>query len=172
MLKIDRAALCSLLRRRGMGDDAEDLVQELWVKAARVEAGPEIADSDAYLARMAANLARDHRRAALRRAHRERDWSEVAYDREGRDEAPLADRRVAARQRLRAVAAILATLDPRSQAIFRRFRIEGASQAEIAAEEGMTVSGVQKRLHQVYRSLDQFVSDEPRAQALSPAAGA
>ena len=65
-----RASLLRFLRARGAGDAAEDLVQEMWIKAAAGASGP-IADPLAYLYRTANNLLLDRRRAELRGARRD-----------------------------------------------------------------------------------------------------
>jgi len=156
----NRGPLLRFLRARGAVDDAEDLLQELWLKVDRLEAEGPIADPRAYLFRMADNLMHDRVRANVRRTHREQAWSEAGYDPAGHDETPSAERTLAARQRLRRVELALATLSERSQLIFRRFRIEGVSQARIAQEEGISVSAVEKHLQRAYRVVATLVDEE------------
>src|SRR4051812_46348518 len=151
VLIANRAPLLRFLRARGAGDDAEDILQELWLKVERLEAEGPIADPRAYLFRMADNLMHDRVRASMRRAHREQAWSATGYDPEGRDETPSAERTLAARQRLRQVERALATLGERSQTIFRLFRIEGVTQSRIAQDEGISLSAVEKHLQRAYR---------------------
>jgi RNA polymerase sigma-70 factor (ECF subfamily) len=160
ILLADRGPLLRFLRARGAGDDAEDILQELWVKVDRIEADGPIADPRAYLFRMADNLMHDRVRASMRRANREQAWSESGYDPAGQDESPSAERTLAARQRLRRVELALATLGERSQTIFRRFRVEGVSQARIAQEEGISVSAVEKHLQRAYRVIATLVDEE------------
>ncbi len=132
VLIADRASLLRFLRARGAGEDAEDIMQELWLKVERLEGEGPIADPRAYLFRMADNLMHDRVRATMRRARREEVWGTIGYDLSGQDEMPSAERSLSARQRLRQVERALATLGPRSQAIFRRFRIDGGSHRRIA----------------------------------------
>jgi RNA polymerase sigma-70 factor (ECF subfamily) len=64
VLIANRAPLLRFLRARGAGDDAEDIMQELWLKVDRLEAEGPIADPRAYLFRMADNLMHDRVRAS------------------------------------------------------------------------------------------------------------
>jgi RNA polymerase sigma factor (sigma-70 family) len=151
VLLANRGALLRFLRARGAGDDAEDVMQDLWLKVDRLEAEGPIADPRAYLFRMADNLMHDRVRAAMRRTNREHAWGGTGNDNGELDDTPSAERALAARQRLRRVELALATLGERSQAIFRRFRIDGVTQVRIAQEEGISVSAVEKHLQRAYR---------------------
>lgn len=147
-----RGELLRFLRARGAGDAAEDLVQELWVKASAGANGP-IQDPLAYLYRSANNLMLDRRRAELRAARRDEAWSEATG---GLDEAapdPDAEEILIARERLRAAETTLAELGERTDTIFRRFRLDGVSQRRIAEEQGLSLSAVEKHLQRAYRAL-------------------
>ncbi len=149
----NRAQITRFVRARGAAEDAEDIVQEVWIKAMGAPTGP-IADPLPYLYRMADNLLLDRRRSQHRRARRE-----LAYDTlddrpaPGVSAAPSADRVLVARERLRIVEATLAALGARTATIFRRYRIDGASQRDIAAELGLSLSAVEKHLQKAYRAL-------------------
>ena len=160
-----RAALLRFLRARGAGDDADDILQELWLKIERIEAAGPIADPRAYLFRMADNLMHDRVRANVRRNNREQAWSDAGYDAAGQDETPSAERALAARQRLREVERALATLGERTQSIFRRFRIDGITQSRIAQEEGISLSAVEKHLQRAYRTVAALIDEEDSEQA-------
>lgn len=143
-----RDALLRFLRARGAGDGAEDLLQELWIKASAGASGP-IAEPLAYLYRTANNLMLDRHRAALRGARRDAAWSELGdtlIHAEG-------EQKLIARERLAQVQRTLADLGQRSDAIFRRYRLDGASQREIAGEFGISLSAVEKHLQKAYRAL-------------------
>ena len=159
-----RAALLRFLRARGAGEDADDIMQELWLKVDRMEAAGPIADPRAYLFRMADNLMHDRVRANVRRSNRELAWGETGYDAGGQDEAPSVERALAARQRLRQVERALATLGERTQVIFRRFRIDGVTQSRIAQEEGISLSAVEKHLQRAYRTVAALVDQEEGEQ--------
>jgi RNA polymerase sigma-70 factor (ECF subfamily) len=147
-----RPELLRFLRLRGASaDEAEDLVQDLYVKIERLTVGP-IAEPRAYLYRMADNLLLDQRRAAIRRARREDLWSQDGPGSEKSPSDPLtvADDVLISRQQLHIVETALASLPERTVEIFRRFRIEGERQKHIAADLGISVSAVEKHLQRAY----------------------
>jgi len=160
VLVANRGAILRFLRARGAGEDAEDILQELWLKIDRLEAEGPIADPRAYLFRMADNLMHDRVRASMRRSNREQAWTEAGFDPAGHDETPSAERTLVARQRLRRVEMALATLGERTQIIFRRFRLEGITQSRIAQEEGISVSAVEKHLQRAYRVVATLVDED------------
>jgi len=163
VLIANRGPLLRFLRARGAGDDCEDILQELWLKVERLEAEGPIADPRAYLFRMADNLMHDRVRASMRRTNREHAWIETGFDPAGQDETPSAERALLARQRLRRVELALATLGDRTQAIFRRFRVDGVAQSRIAQEEGISVSAVEKHLQRAYRVVASLVEEADEA---------
>jgi RNA polymerase sigma-70 factor (ECF subfamily) len=61
------------------------------------------------------------------------------------------ERALIARERLQAVSSALSTLPERTRTIFRKYRLEGARQAQIAAELGISGSAVEKHLRKAYR---------------------
>lgn len=145
----ERARLLRFLAARGAGDDAEDLLQELWQRVAG-GGGQPIADPVSYLFRAAENLMRDLRRSKMSRERRQFDWHET---RSSADEEPLGERVLIARERLREVDLALDALGPRVGEVFRRYRVEGVGQAVIARELGISLSSVEKDLQKAYRAL-------------------
>ena len=149
----NRAALLRFLRARGAGDAAEDLLQELWLKASAGASGP-ITDPLAYLYRVANNLMLDRRRGELRRERRDQDWTELTGGAVlGVSDAPSGERVLLAREQLAAAEATLKELGERTSYVFRRYRVEGASQREIAGNLGISLSAVEKHLQKAYRAL-------------------
>ena len=149
----NRSALLRFLRARGGGDAAEDLLQELWLRASAGASGP-IADPLAYLYRTANNLMLDRRRGELRRERRDHDWTEATGGAEvGVSDAPSGERVLIAREQLAAAEAELKSLGERTDHVFRRYRVEGASQRQIADELGISLSAVEKHLQKAYRAL-------------------
>ena len=149
----NRAALLRFLRARGAADAADDLLQELWLKASAAASGP-LADPLAYLYRSANNLMLDRRRGEIRRERRDQDWTELTGGPElGVSDAPSGEQVLIARERLAATEAALKELGERTDHVFRRYRIEGASQRAIAAELGISLSAVEKHLQKAYRAL-------------------
>jgi RNA polymerase sigma-70 factor (ECF subfamily) len=150
---LHRAALLRFLVARGGSVDAEDLLQELWVKAASASTGP-IGEPVGYLYRMADNLMLDRRRSELRRARRDHQWTDASGGATmGVSDQPSAEQALIARERLRTVDRALTGLGERTATIFRRYRIEGISQRDIAAELGVSVSAVEKHLQKAYHAL-------------------
>lgn len=144
-----RMLLRLLTARLGNADDAEDALQDLWMKLETTPSGP-IAQPAAYLFRMANNLAFDRRRSATRRAARDTEWLDVQTTAE---EVPGIEEALIARERLRQVEAALNALPPRTARAFRMFRFEGVSQRAIADELGLSLSSVEKLLQQAYRAI-------------------
>ncbi|WP_340316425.1 RNA polymerase sigma factor [Rhizorhabdus argentea] len=155
-----RPALMRFLAARGAGADAEDLLQELWLKASAAQSGP-IASPLAYLYRMADNLMLDRRREAQRRLRRDDAWSDAAGGAmPGISDQPSAERVLLARERLRLVDQMLEALGDRTAAIFRSHRIDGVAQRDIAATMGISLSAVEKHLQKAYRVLVQMREGE------------
>ena len=145
----ERPKLLRFLAARGAGDEAEDLLHELWQRIAASPVQP-VADPMAYLFRAAENLIRDMRRSRLSREKRQYDWHDTSVVPE---EQPLGERVLIAREKLRAVEAELDRLGPRVSTVFRAYRIEGVSQAVIAREMGISLSSVEKDLQKAYRAI-------------------
>jgi len=147
-----RPALLRFMQLRGASpDEAEDLVQDLYLKIEGLAVGP-IAEPRAYLYRMADNLLLDRRRAAIRRARREERWSQDGPGSEASpgNPAAAADDALISQQQLHEVESALASLPGRTVEIFRRFRIDGERQKHIAADLGISVSAVEKHLQRAY----------------------
>lgn len=149
----NRAALLRFLRARGAGDEAEDLLQDIWIKLAAKDIGP-VADPLPYLYRMANNLMLDRYRSSVRRARREEDWATGAGGVMADPmEAAAIDERLIVTQKLDEAQAALETLGPRVGHVFRRFRLEGVGQKIIAQELGISLTTVEKDLQKAYRVL-------------------
>lgn len=148
----NRAALLRYLcARRVPVDEAEDILQDLFVKLEGLKPGP-VAEPRAYLHRMAENLLHDRRRSAGWRTSREEAWmaSQLGVTREA-DGRPSAERELIAREELKLISAALAALPDRTLQIFRHYRLDGLRQREIAAEMGISVSSVEKHLRRAYQ---------------------
>lgn len=158
---VHRPALLRYFRARGASEEADDLLQDLWFK---LSAAGSVAIDDplAYLYRMAHNLMLDRRRAAMRRRVREENYQGIVGE---ADETPNAEHVLLARERLRQVDRILAALGPRTDHIFRRHRVEGIAQRDIAAELGVTLSAVEKHLQKAYRAVAATQAEFAAAEA-------
>jgi RNA polymerase sigma factor (sigma-70 family) len=142
-----------LAARRVAADEAEDLLQDLFLKIGGRTPGP-VGQPRAYLYRMLDNLLLDRRRSAARRSARERSWSEIRGGAEAElDDAPSPERRLIARERLASVSRAMDGLPERTVLILRRFRLDQIPQHRIAAEIGISVSAVEKHLQRAYRAI-------------------
>lgn len=151
---IHRPALLRYLRARGAGGDADDLLQDMWIKLGSCNDYTTIRDQLAYLYRMAHNLMLDRRRSAMRRQGREQVYHGEVHGSDGMtDDAPGAERTLIARDRLRHIDLALSALGTRADFIFRRHRVEGIPQRQIAEELGITLSAVEKHLQRAYRAV-------------------
>lgn len=164
-----RAAMLRYLRARGAGEDAEDLLQELWLKIDATAQDDKVIEPLPYLYRMAHNLMIDRRRSEARRIARDHQYY-GAIDGEGRgaDDAPNSERTLLARDDLLQMDGVLAALGARTDHIFRRHRVDGVAQRQIAEELGITLSGVEKHLQKAYRAVLSARMQLDRGEAVVP----
>lgn len=148
-----RDALVRFLRARGAGEQAEDLVQELWLRVASAPASP-VADPVSYLYRAANNLMISRHRSAQRSERREDEWSGT-----GEIEDCLGEAAVAARQEIELAEERLRALGTRVLRTFVLFRVEGVPQKEIASRFGVSLSAVEKDLQRAYRAIARLRSE-------------
>ncbi len=152
VLLAHRAQLLRFLAAHGAGDAAEDLLQELWIRVTRRPTGP-VANPLAYLYRAANNLMVDRYRAERQARQRDHAWSEARGGLDERAPEPDAEDILIARQELGRMDAALAALGERAARCFRRFRLDGVPQKEIAAELGVSISTVEADLRRAYAAL-------------------
>lgn len=149
----NRNQLLRFLAAQGAGDAAEDLLQELWIRVSSNPGGP-IATPLSYLYRAANNLMLDHYRSSRQAVRRDVAWSEVTGATvAGRSDDPSSDRILIGRERAAMAHAALDALGPRPARIFRRHRIDGIPQRQIAGELGVSLSTVESDLRLGYRAM-------------------
>ncbi len=149
----NRQVLLRFLLARGAAEDAEDVLQEVWLRIASRPPAPVSAPLP-YLYRTANTVMIDRYRSAKQSAQREKDWVEAgAGPMPGISDSPSVERVIAGRQSTRKVEEVLAGLPKRATAIFRRSRIDGIAQRAIAEEFGISISTVESDLRSVYRAL-------------------
>lgn len=128
---------------------AEDLVQEIYVRLAGVEAPGEIQNPAAYLYRLGSNLMLDRLRGERRTSRRDAAWLDSQTHQIGGQDVsaePSPEAAVAARLRLAQLAQALTELGPQTQRVFRMHKFEGRSHPEVAAELGISRSAVEKHM--------------------------
>lgn len=152
-----------LVARCGDADEAEDLLQELWIKASGQPAGP-VNNGRAYLFRMANNLVLDQ--ARLRRRAMARDHSWLAADglaegavEERPDPSQPVDEVMSKAQEAALLRQAIDDLPPGAQRALRLHRFEGLGQAEVAQIMGISRSGVEKHLAVAMKHLRNSLRD-------------
>lgn len=147
ILLSQRPRIVQFLRLRGAGDAAEDLYQQLWMRLSHRN-DDAIADPLSYVMRAANNLMLDRYRS-----HRQRDLRDAAWGDLMAQAEPSAENRVIAQQQLQWLDRAITAVGERPAQIFRRFRLDGASQKDIAAELGVSLSTVEADLRKVYAAI-------------------
>lgn len=165
LLDMHRADLLRFLGARcGAADEAEDILQEMWIKVTGQATGP-ITNGRAYLFRMANNLVLDRARGRRRAMRRERVWLEVesgglAEQPEHRaDPGEPPDEAIVREQEARALRDAIAGLPEGARRALQLYRFDEIGQKEIAEIMGITRSGVEKHLALAMRRLRQSLAD-------------
>ncbi len=164
LLEAHRAELLRFLTARcGNASEAEDLLQDLWLKAAHTAAGP-VANGRAYLFRMANNLVLDRVRERQRAMRRDREWLErdeiVLPTIEARpDPSAGAEAGLIEAQEAEMLHRAIMSLPDGARRALWLYRFEGRGQAEIATIMGISRSGVEKHLAVAMRHLRQRLAD-------------
>jgi RNA polymerase sigma-70 factor (ECF subfamily) len=152
VLMTNRAALLRFLAAHGAGDAAEDILQELWLRIRATPSGP-VANPLAYLYRAANNLMVDRHRSERQARLRDQAWSESQAADEDASPEPSAEQTLISREELARMEAVLAGLGERAAHCFRRFRLDGIPQKQIAAQLGISISTVESDLRRAYAAL-------------------
>lgn len=139
-----------LIARTGDMAEAEDLIQDLWLKASRGSSGP-MANGRAYLFRMAQNLVVDRVRERQRRMRRERLWIEgdgplAGSIEEWVDPSRDAESALIDREELTRLLQAIEMVPDGARRVFDLHKLKGLSHAEVAARLGISQSGVEKHM--------------------------
>ena len=131
----------ALMRRGRSEQDADDLVQEAWVRLACYEREQHVEQPEAFLMRAALNLSIDAYRASATRGEQVMLEDVVILDaRPGVEDVLLG------RERLLRLSECLAELSDKTRNIFLAHRLEGKSYQEIADHHDMSISSVHKHI--------------------------
>jgi RNA polymerase sigma factor (sigma-70 family) len=144
-------ALRGMLKRRtGSHELAEDALQETWLRLAEMKGGTaEIRDRQAFILRMAGNIAIDLVRRERR--HSRRCVSDEALLLSIADRAPSPETFAIDRNRLRLLVLALAQLPPKPRTALLMNRCDGLSHSEIAGALKVSESMVAKYLARALR---------------------
>jgi len=131
----------ALMRRGRSGHDADDLVQEAWVRMACYERDHVVDQPDAFLMRTALNLSIDAHRT--RTGHGEEvDLEEVVL----LDLSPDTEAVVLAKEQVARLSECLGRLSDKTRDIFLAHRIDGLPYQQIAQQHGLSISTVEKHI--------------------------
>lgn len=131
----------ALVRRGRSAHDADDLVQEAWVRLACYERDRVVTVPEAFLMRTALNLSIDVHRASVTRGE-EVLLDEVVLI----DTAPDAEAVVLARERVTRLSHCLGRLNEKTRDIFLAHRVDGMTYQQIASRHRLSISTVEKHV--------------------------
>ena len=143
------------LRRRGSSSqDAEDIVQEAWVRLVSYERNQVVDRPEAFLMRTALNLSIDAHRTQLNHGE-EVVLDEVVLV----DDSPAVESVVLGRERMARLTECLARLGEKNRDIFLAHRLDGLTYREIADRHGLSVSTVEKHIAKATLQLITWMED-------------
>ena len=149
-----------ILRRRGRSmDEADDLIQEAFLRLQVYCQDHKVRNTGGFLLRTALNLAFDRNRRA-------RVAGVVPGGLEGIvliDPSPPPDEVCAGQERLQRMKTGLEAMSPRRREVFILNRIEGYSFPQIADRLGISLSAVEKHAAKAILFLTDWMDDEMRA---------
>jgi len=140
-------------RMRGETDEVEDRFQDTWIKLGRATPKGPIRDPLAYIYTVADSVVLDARKMRKRREKRDEAWAEISADAQREIAEQSASSGLEMRQE---VEQAIGDLSERTLMVFRKARIEGYTQKEIASELGISVSGVEKHLLKAYKRIAEY----------------
>ncbi|MEO1038747.1 MAG: RNA polymerase sigma factor [Pseudomonadota bacterium] len=147
------------LRRTGSRSDAEDLVQEVFARLARVDGVGAVENRQAYVFQIAANLLRDRaRRAGARSASSHETFDDGHHG----DQTPSPESQLLAREALKQVEAALHRLPAKTRRIFLLHRLDGLKYREIAETIGLAESTVEKHMMTAIAAITREVQGQGR----------
>lgn len=131
----------ALVRRGRTLDEAEDLVQEAWLRLACYQLAKSVDNPEAFLMRTALNLSIDAHRSQVARGQ-----AVMLEDAMLVDSTPSAETIVLGRERALHLSKGLARLNENTCSILLAHRYEGLSYQEIADRHKVSVSAVEKQI--------------------------
>jgi RNA polymerase sigma factor (sigma-70 family) len=158
-LLVDRYAA---MRRKlefvaGSKERAADALHETWVRLETMPETAPVSNPDAYLMRMATNVAIDQHRRERRHLHE----AEIDELFELPDELADPERIIAGRNQLEALEAVLRKLTPRRRAILLAARVEGLMNREIAERFGLSLRVVERELSYALKYCNECLWQSP-----------
>lgn len=134
-------ARSALMRRGRSVHDADDLVQDAWVRLSRYEASHSVEQPEAFLMQTALNLSIDAHRRQVNRGE-----AVVLEEVVLIDTAPSAEAVLLGRERLARVSQGLQRLPDKTREIFLDHRLEGLTYEEIGRKHKLALSSVERHI--------------------------
>ncbi|MXP41456.1 sigma-70 family RNA polymerase sigma factor [Altererythrobacter soli] len=151
------ALLSFFMRRVGNRAEAEDLVQEVFVRIAR-SASTRMKSADAYIFQVAANLLRDRARREKVRA----DYHDEVRLAGDVDVDPLDPYRITvAREELTVLISGIADLPEKTRRIFTLYRLENIDKRTIADCFSLSVRSVELHIQRALETLAERLGPKP-----------
>lgn len=131
----------ALMRRGRSVHEAEDLVQEAWVRMTCYEREQVVAEPEAFLMRTALNLSIDAHRMSVTHGEQVMLEDVVLVD-----AAPAVEDVLLARERMARLTECLGRLTERSRDIFLAHRVDGLTYREIAEQHDVSITTIEKHI--------------------------
>jgi len=157
--KMFRKARAVLLHRGASHADADDLVQEAFLRLDAYTREAHVHEPEAVLVRTAVNLSID----LARRRRIESSAPTEAAALEEIDHAPTPEQSLEAKERFERACQGLAKLSPKARRILLGQRVYGMSYREIAKREGVSVAAIEKQIARAVNFLSQWMDREQAA---------
>ena len=129
------------MRRGRTPHDADDLVQEAWVRLACYEREHAVDKPEAFLMRTALNLSIDSHRSRVSHGEQVAIDEVVLFD-----PNPTAEAVVLAREQVARLVVCVGRLSERTRVIFLSHRVDGLTYQEIAQAHQLSLSTVEKHV--------------------------
>jgi RNA polymerase sigma factor (sigma-70 family) len=131
------------LRKCGNAAEAEDLAQDVLVRALKKAQWESVEQAKGYIFRIAVNRWHDRNRRGLTHGVNV-EWDDTASFAQAEESSP--ERVLSSEQELHAVVEALASLSERTRDVFLLFRLEQMKHGQIAEMFGISVSAVEKHV--------------------------
>jgi RNA polymerase sigma factor (sigma-70 family) len=145
----------AVVRRGMLAQDAEDIVQEAFLRVQAYERKHMVRSPEGLLVVAAVNLSLDEVRKRKRAPFDVFDDNALLMA----DPTPLPDEVLLAQSRLAHLAKGIARLPERTRRILRSRRLEGKSHKDIAIEENMSVAAVEKQVARATLELARWMEE-------------
>lgn len=142
-----------VLRSGVAPQDADDLLQEAFVRLETYTRKQEVRSQEAFLVTAAVNLGRDQAKRHARTLEEAFDSFSLA------DAAPQPEEQLLVQERLRRMASGLHRLDPQTRRCLLAKRLDGLTAADIAKRENLSVAAVEKRVARALLFLTQWMGE-------------